>query len=200
MFDVRYSTFKLPGMGLSIHYSGTIDRTEAIPQFVEELTDIADSMDWMVQPINEDEADPHFRGIIVNPKGDCEPLCFIFDRQGRLRPLMDLLDEQVEPTKYSFSTSTKTQFAEIERHVWIIGLLRYLKKRYLGNLKVSDEGEYWDTEDLEKLREKKQFLKGMIDRIAEGLGEAEPLPEGASVDEMMARIEEVVKKLPRERE
>ncbi|PXA03456.1 hypothetical protein DDZ13_12240 [Coraliomargarita sinensis] len=187
-------------MGLSIHYSGTIDRTEAIPKFVEELSDIADSMDWMVQPINEDESDPNFRGIIVNPKGDCEPLCFIFDREGRLRPLMDLLNEQVEPTRYSLATSTKTQFAEIETHVWIIGLLRYLKKRYLSNLKVSDEGEYWETEDLEKLREKKQFLQGMIEQIGGALSEAEPLPEDASVDEMIARIEAIVKELPRDTE
>lgn len=185
-------------MGLSIHYSGTIDRIEDIPQFVEELTDIADAMDWMVQPINEDEADPNFRGIIVNPKGDCEPLCFIFDREGRLRPLMDLLTEQVEPTQYSFFTATKTQFAEIETHVWIVGLLRYLKKRYMGNLEVKDEGEYWDDEDLEKLREKKQFLQGMIDQLGKGLREAEPLPEGASIETIIERIESIVKKLPRE--
>ena len=43
-------------MGLTIHYSGTIDRTEAIPQFAEELSDIADAMGWSAQPINLDEA------------------------------------------------------------------------------------------------------------------------------------------------
>jgi hypothetical protein len=185
-------------MGLTIHYSGAIDRIEDIPHFVEELTDIAESMGWMVQPINDDEADPNFRGIIVNPQGECEPLCFIFDREGRLRALMDLITEQVEPTKYSFFTATKTQFAEIETHVWIIGLLRYLKKRYLGNLEVTDEGEYWGTEDLDKLREKKQFLQGMIDTIAGELSETEPLPEGASIEDIVARIEAIVKKLPRD--
>jgi len=182
-------------MGLTIHYSGTIDRTEAIPQFAEELTDIADAMGWSAQPINLDEADPAFRGIIVNPKGECEPLCFIFDREGRLRALMDLLTEPTEPHEYSFFTATKTQFADIETHVWIIGLLRYLKKRYLGNLEVKDEGEYWDTENLEKLREKKQFLQGMIEAIAGGLSEDEPLPAGASVEDIVARIEAIVKKL-----
>ena len=108
---------------------------------------------------------------------------------------MDLLTEPAEPHEYSFFTATKTQFADIETHVWIIGLLRYLKKRYLSNLEVKDEGEYWDTEDLEKLREKKQFLQGMIDAIAGGLSEDEPLPEDASVDDIIARIEAIVKKL-----
>jgi hypothetical protein len=31
-------------MGLTIHYSGKIDRIEAIPLFVDELTDIANAM------------------------------------------------------------------------------------------------------------------------------------------------------------
>lgn len=182
-------------MGLSIHYSGTINRTEDIPELVEELTDIAESMEWKVKLINEGETDPNFRGAILNPKGDCEPLCFIFDRVGRLRGLMDLLNDQVELSEYSLFTATKTQFDEIETHVWIIGLLRYLRKRYLHDLKVIDEGEYWDTEDLEKLRQKKQFLPGMVDQIAGELSDAELL-EGASIDDIIARIEAAVKRRP----
>lgn len=187
-------------MGLSIHYTGTIHRIDAIPQLVEELTDIARSMGWEAQPINVDEAAAHFRGVILNPTGDCEPLSFIFDRQGRLRALMDLITEQVEPTEYSFFTATKTQFAEIETHVWIIGLLRYLKKRYLHDLEVKDEGEYWETEDLEKLREKKQFLQGRIDQFAEALSDADALPEEATLDDIVARIEEIAKKVQEDRE
>lgn len=184
-------------MGLTIHYSGAIDRVGDIPQFVEELSDIADSMDWNFQLINMDEAEPNFRGVIVNPQGDCEPLCFIFDRQGRMRALMDLISEQLEPTEYSFYNGTKTQFTTMETHVWIIGLLRYLKKRYLSSLEVNDEGRYWETEDLEQLREKKQFLHRMIDKLAAGVSEGEPIPEGASIDDIVAKIEEIAKRLHR---
>ncbi len=186
-------------MGLSIHYSGTIHRIDAVPQFVEELTDIARSMGWDAQPINMDEAAPHFRGVIVNPKGDCEPLSFIFDRQGRLRALMDLITDQIEPTECSFFTATKTQFGEIETHIWIIGLLRYLKKRYLKDLEVKDEGEYWETEDLEQLGEKKQFLHGRIDQLAEALSDAESLPEEATLDDIVAGIEEIAKNVQEDR-
>lgn len=182
-------------MGLSIHYSGTIHRINAVPQFVEELTDIAHSMGWDAQAINMDEAATNFRGVIINPTGDCEPLCFIFDRQGRLRALMDLITEKLEPTEYSFSTATKTQFTEIETHVWIIGLLRYLKKHYLHDLVVKDEGNFWETENLEILREKKQFLQGMIDQIADALHDAEPLPKAATLDDIVDRIEQISKKL-----
>jgi hypothetical protein len=182
-------------MGLSIHYKGGIDRLEDIPKLLDELADIAESMDWMSQRINEDEEDPNFRGIIVNPKGECEPLCFLFDRSGRLRGLMDLLTDQVEPTEYSYYNSTKTQFAEVETHVWIIGLLRYLKKHYLSDLEVSDEGEYWETENLETLTRKKQFLQSMIEQLSSALESDEALPADRSTDAIIAHIESVVKKL-----
>lgn len=181
-------------MGLTIHYLGGIDRIEDIPKLVDELEDIADSMDWMSQRINDDETGPNFRGIIVNPKGDCEPLCFLFDRAGKLRGLMDLITDQVEPTEYSYYNSTKTQFTSIETHVWIIGLLRYLKKHYLSNLEVNDEGDYWESESLDTLKEKKDFLQNTINQIAGALKAAEPLPENISIDELIAKIELIVKK------
>lgn len=182
-------------MGLSIHYSGGIDRFEDIPKFVDELEDISDSMDWMSQRINEDETNPNFRGIIVNPKGKCEPLCFLFDRSGRLRGLMDLITEQVEPTEYSYHNSTKTQYAEVETHAWIIGLLRYLKKHYLSDLEVSDEGEYWETENLETLTQKKQFLQSMVHKLSGALEKAEAPPGNSSTDDIIAHIESIVRKI-----
>ncbi len=185
-------------MGLSIHYQGGIDRIADIPKFIDELEDIADSMHWMSQRINDDEADPNFRGIIVNPQGECEPLCFIFDRQGRMRGLMDLITNQVEPTEFSYYIATKTQFAETETHVWIIGLLRYLQQRYLSDLKVEDEGDYWETENLETLQQKKQFLQSMIEQLSGALAQSEPLPENSSTDDIVAQIEAIVKKLPRD--
>ncbi len=192
MFEV------VPLMGLSIHYQGGIDRIADIPQFIEELEDIADSMHWMSQRINDEEADPNFRGIIVNPKGKCEPLCFIFDRQGRMRGLMDLITNQVEPSEYSYYLATKIQSAETETHVWIIGLLRYLQKRYLSDLKVEDEGDYWETENLETLQQKKQFLQSMIEQLSDALAKSDPLPENSSTGDIVAQIEAIVKKLPRD--
>ena len=182
-------------MGLTIHYQGGIDRIEDIPKLVNELEDIAESMGWTSQRINDDESDPNFRGIIVNPKGECEPLCFLFDRKGKLRTLVDLVSDQVEPTEYSYFNSTKTQFAAVETHVWIIGLLRYLKKRYFSDLSVSDEGDYWETENLKTLKEKKNFLQSKINQLGEDLKATEPLPEDFSVDELIARIEAIVEKM-----
>jgi len=112
--------------------------------------------------------------------------------------LIDLISDQVEPTKYSYFNSTKTQFLPIETHAWIIGLLRYLKKHYLSDLNVRDEGGYWETENLETLKEKKDFLQTKINQLGNALEKAEPLPEGLSIDELIARIEAIVKKTQHE--
>lgn len=181
-------------MGISIHFSGQIDRLKEIDRLVEELADIAKSIGWASQRINEGEPDPDFRGIIVNPEGDCEPLVFLFDRQGRLRGLMDLLTAPAEPGEETFSTSTKTQFAETQTHVWIVGLLRYLKRRYIQDLSVKDEGGYWETEDLGKLREKKRFLEGMIDRISGEL-KASSVPRNAPTGEIISEIEAILRRI-----
>ncbi|MGJ8640741.1 MAG: hypothetical protein ACSHYA_15235 [Opitutaceae bacterium] len=182
-------------MGLTIHYSGGIDRTDQIAPLVDELEDIAESMGWMSQRINEDESDPDFFGIIVNPKGDCEPLCFIFDRQGRLRNLADLITDQIEPTEYSEYCSTKTQFTSVETHIWIIGLLRYLKKHYFSNLSVEDEGDFWETQNRKTLIEKKNFLQSKIDQLGGALQSSEGEIEFQSLEDMIAHIERIARGL-----
>jgi len=182
-------------MGLTIHYRGGIDRIEQIQPFADELEDIAESMGWMSQRINDDETDPDFYGIIVNPKGDCEPLCFLFDRRGRMRNLADLITNQIEPTEYSEYCATKTQFTSVETHIWIVGLLRYLKKHYLSDLIVSDEGEFWETENRETLIEKKNFLQSKINQLKGALEATEAETEPRSIDEMVAHIERIFRKL-----
>ena len=182
-------------MGLTIHYRGGIDRTDQIHSFTNELEDIAESMGWMSQRINDDKTDPDFYGIIVNPKGDCEPLCFIFDRRGRLRNLADLITNQVEPTQYSEYCATKTQFTSIETHIWTVGLLRYLKKHYLSDLIVTDEGDFWETENRATLIEKKDFLQSKINQLGDALEGTGTESETRSIDEMIAHIERIARKL-----
>jgi len=182
-------------MGLSIHYKGGIDHTDLIPRLIDELEDIAESMRWTSQRINTDETDPDFRGILINPSGDCEPLCFIFDRDGRLRCLADLITGQVEPTEYSGYCATKTQFTTVETHIWIIGLLRYLKKHYLSDLEVTDEGEFWETEDRATLIGKKNFLQSKIDQVAEGFESTAFEGDAQSIEAIVAHIEKITRNL-----
>jgi hypothetical protein len=53
---------------------------------------------------------------------------------------------------------TKTQFAPADTHVKVVELLRSLQAFFI-DLKVYDEGEYWETGDLSRLK----FHLGFID-------------------------------------
>lgn len=80
-------------MGLSIHYRGGINHITDIPV----LEDIANSMGWASRRFNIDENNPNFRGILIKPNGDCEPLWFLFDLEGKLRSLLGLITEHMDP-------------------------------------------------------------------------------------------------------
>lgn len=66
-----------------------------------------------------------------------------------------------------------------------------MKKHYLSDLHVRDEGDYWETGNLETLKKKKDFLQSKISQIREAFETGESLPEGFSIDELIARIEEI---------
>jgi hypothetical protein len=72
------------------------------------------------------------RGIVLYPHKNSEPLRLEFDR--------DLFMQDY----------TKTQFAPIEVHVKMIRLLKEIAPQFV-ELVVEDEGEYWDTEDVDAL-------------------------------------------------
>ena len=176
-------------MGLSIHYRGGINHITDIPVLVDELEDIANSMGWASRRFNIDENNPNFRGILIKPNGDREPLWFLFDLEGKLRSLLGLITEHMDPTESSYTITTKTHFASVETHAWIIGLLSYLQKHYLGDLIVKDEGGYWDTKQLDTLKAKRQLISEKLDQLAEGLESETALPENTSLDSLVENIE-----------
>jgi|GEM_PF-2318074 len=60
---------------------------------------------------------------------------------------------------------------------------------------VSDEAEYWETENRDTLIEKRACLQGEIDALAGGPEAAEKKLAVASLDEIVAHIERIAKKL-----
>ena len=74
----------------------------------------------------------------------------------------------------------------------LIGLLKYLKKRYISNLEVSDESEYWDTGDRRKLEEDMRLLNGKLQHLSGAIssGRMGDLT-GLSADEIASRIEQL---------
>jgi hypothetical protein len=74
-----------------------------------------------------------------------------------------------------------------------VGLLKYVKKRYVSDLQVSDEGQYWETGDIRILRERMEFIGKKIEQLSVQLSSARWGDVSAlSADEIALRIEQLL--------
>ena len=86
----------------------------------------------------------------------------------------------------------KTQFGPVEGHVALVEMLTALKREFLPNLEVHDEGDYWETRDLATLTAKIGHVQAAIDGLAEGLNRYGLSREAAEDQEILiARIERI---------
>lgn len=179
-------------MGITIHLQGNLKDRNIINSLVEELQDISKSMDWGWQVLDEDWSKPStaklshtnrgaeiigelsLKGISISIHPRCEALSLYFDSEGTLTtPVSTTLYNEGKIERENIYSTVKTQFAPPEVHITIIKLLKYLKKRYIPNLKVFDEGEYWESEDKEKLVDKINFLNEKMNQLEGVLSEVE---------------------------
>jgi len=210
-------------MGITIHFKATIDPVR-IPELVAEVKSIATHYGWTYTTVRDGEIDEHvaepepeeepspeeqknayhitdpipLSGIIVRPGEGCEALSLLFDKDGQSSDLITWLlvrDGDIRPEEAW--TSVKTQFTKLETHVAIAELLKYLKKHFLKTLEVEDEGQYYDTGDIEQLHRLKARVGRWIAKLAEGLSKAGEPSEAERLDpEALAdRIEQIVRDL-----
>jgi hypothetical protein len=199
-------------MGVSIHYRGQAENIDKIKTLCDDLAAIADKMNWRCTQLDEDwfkradanigvaEQGSHItgylplKGIALTPHPQCELLRFFFDAKGILRDPVSMADTGHEPVKANDAwTSVKTQYAGPETHIWIIGLLKYLKKYYLPDLAVLDEGAYWETGNAELLKEKMDFISGKIATVKAELSRlSKGHIESYSADEIAIIIEKML--------
>lgn len=200
-------------MGVTIHYRGKLDDITKLDNLCNELKDIAGWMGWETRILDDDWSDPPdarlvhnskgaeikgnlaLKGIILHPESNVESIEFLFDREGNLRSAMNTL-LICEGTLKSEDTwnFVKTQFGGADAHVWIIGLLKHVKKHYISNLEVHDDGEYWETGNRKTLENKISFINTKIDLLSNALS-SERLRDvsGLSADEICDLIERILK-------
>ena len=199
-------------MGLSIHYRGSLTDKRAIYQLMDEVEDIARAMkwkyvildeDWSQRPTaNLDQADGGGIGIVgklalkgisfrVHP--ECEWVYLFFNASCVVSsPVQVAMSASEGYPAHAQWQSVKTQFAGPDAHVAIIRLFRYLKGKYLHDLEVTDEGEYWETGDYEKLKSQIEKLGLAIEMVGMAL---EDLDKGSDEQDIVERIEQVLKEL-----
>jgi hypothetical protein len=105
-----------------------------------------------------------------------EPVPFLFDAQGRLHALGDLIAPGGEPI---LCVSVKTHYAGVAGHIAFVDLLRRVGGAHFPDLVVTDESEYWEHGDAEKL----QAYFDRLDRLARSFHnhlahDVAPSPEG----------------------
>lgn len=180
-------------MGISIHYSGKINKAADIGVMTNELADISRELKWTFTLI--DDVEQQVKGIIIKPHKKSEPLAILLNKNRQLINLFALSLNEVNEESAKFA-SIKTQFAPIHIHISIVKLLKYLKQKYIGNLRVIDEGDYWETMDETILKEKIDFLASKIDLLSDILNaQQNDIADAGTPEELAKKLEAIFKRL-----
>ncbi len=200
-------------MGITIHYKGNIKSMSLIDQLQKEMVDICESMSWEYNLLNEDLSQPFsaelihtdrgaeieghipLKGIIINTDPNNESLDLLFNPKGQLSSFMlEILFHEGTLSEEQLWVFVKTQFGPIDAHIAIVKLLDYVKKKYVPDLEVKDEGEYWETRDRERLMGKRGFIAGKMSQFEKALSAIE-FDHEPSREEVLEKIDEVIKKM-----
>lgn len=146
-------------MGVTIHFEGTAKSNEDIDSVISLARNYAISNNMPFQAVNSpntilsrtiNEKDAPYQGTVkgikIEPHHNCEQLTFEFGN--------DLFMQNY----------CKTQFAPIEVHISIIKLLKSISPHF-ATLNVFDEGEYWDTEEVELLQKEMDYCFTQMEKM-----------------------------------
>jgi hypothetical protein len=193
-------------MGLSFHYNGQITNAERLPELIEEVKEIVSVYKWEYyifetafphnQLTPENEYTDDIYGICFTPPGS-ETVFISFLSNGKMCSPSHLQfygkSDCQEEQPYLYMLSVKTQFSTSLIHATIIQIIRHLSAKYLSNFNLSDEGEYWETNDETRLNLNFKKYTALIDNFALGI-ETLPINANESFDQYFQRIMEIVSK------
>ena len=190
-------------MGLSFHYSGSIASPELLPELMDEVRDIAKVYHWDVHEFEREfpegafgkgEFSQDFYGVVFSPP-ECEPVWICFLSNGRISSPMHLQfwggAKEPPESEYLYMISVKTQYAGIEIHQFIIDLFRYLSEKYFSSFDLKDEGEYWETNNIEVLKANFNKYTSLMNSFTSAL-EIIPKVSGESLEEYFLRLMKMI--------
>ncbi len=151
-------------------------------------------MQWksvIIDPSNDKEHHP-LTGILVDMQNGSELMPFIFDDKGFLRSIVSL-NHFAENEDYQKIVSIKTQYSSAKYHIALIKLLRYIKNKYISNMQVTDEGEYWESSSAERLEQLMEFLNQKLNYICDVLKGTEDQYSGIEDSDKLAnKLEQII--------
>jgi hypothetical protein len=193
-------------MGLSFHYSGEIAQAEMLQELIEEVKEIVSVYNWKYNifettfPNNcltaENETTDEIYGICFTPP-ECETMYFSFLSNGKMSSSAHRLffgkTATQEEQPYLYMLSAKTQFSTPIIHATIIHIIRHISTKYLTNFNLSDEGEYWETNNEAILKQNFEKYTTLIDNFVLGI-ETLPLNNNESYEQYFQRLMEIITK------
>ena len=146
-------------MGVTVHYEGCLRSPLQLENMINAVVGYAEGRGWFNRRIDGDATDllriidekefyysgPVF-GVELRPHTDAEPLRFEFDDEMFLQDFC------------------KTQFAGAGTHIAVIELLDLIEP-YFVELRVEDEGEYWNFRDETRLNQHLDTINRMLKEI-----------------------------------
>jgi hypothetical protein len=188
-------------MGITIAYRGRLADLGRIEDFEDRLLDLALEVGGQAQIWRTHaDKDPNrmVRGVILNLAPGLESTSMLVSPEGWLIGLTDIEDAELGKLKEPPWCFTKTQFGPLEGHVAVVETLAALKREFLPDLEVRDEGGYWETRNLPELARRQAFLQEAIERLAQGLERHGLTKEAAEDPEILIkRIERVAAQVQR---
>jgi hypothetical protein len=188
-------------MGITISYRGSLKDLDRVEDFEDRVLDLALELGGQARiwrTTNDDDPQRTVRGVILNLYPGQETTSLLIAPEGWLINLCEIKEAEKGQLAGPPWCFVKTQFGPIEGHVALVEMLAALKQEFLLDLEVSDEGEYWETRDIERLKAKTGYLQAAIDGMAEGLQRYGLNHEAAEDPEILiARIERVARLVQR---
>ena len=186
-------------MGLSFHYSGRIANPDSLPELIEEIEDIAKVYKWKYfvfdrqfpeNTVGKPEYTDLLYGICITPPG-CETVDICFLSNGRMSSVSHLQfwgqSDNAKEKEYLYMLSVKTQYAGVDLHLFIIQLFRYLNQKYFADFTMSDEGEYWETNDVIVLKKNFKRYTELIDGFASAI-QNQPIKTDEDIETYFLRL------------
>jgi hypothetical protein len=159
-------------MGITIHYRGTIDDISQVDSLEDRVLDFVYSMGGRAtiwRSFDDHDSSRVVRGLMIELEPGHDTFSLLISPEGDLTPLFQIEEAEKSPFDEPPYCFVKTQFGSLQGHVAIVHLLDAIRQQYCSNLKVTDEGEYYEKRDVRQLAQRMQLLRAAIRSLGEGL-------------------------------
>ncbi|MBU1720790.1 MAG: hypothetical protein KKA07_17120 [Bacteroidetes bacterium] len=189
-------------MGLCIYYNGRFNPEASLSEMIAEIRDICEVQKWRYKVYETEfpslnfgeEYNENIYGISFTPP-ECETVTIEFLSNGRMSnyPLLKLygFSDNEDNRAFLYMVWVKTQFAGVEVHALLIQIFRHISKKYLLDFQMTDEGKYWETNDMEVLRGQFRLYGSLLDMVSLGL-QTFPVNAGENMEDYLIRVMEEV--------